>query len=85
MQNYIILIFVLIAILMAVIVTLSVRLKNLRKKNSRLERIATLVESAPYYIAYDDMGESDLYANPAACRMVGRPIGEPIKIGRAHV
>ena len=72
------------AALLVLVVILAVRSKKLNSMLLKLEHIAALIDSAPYYIAYDDEDSSDLYANPAACRMVGRPVNKPLVKNEVH-
>ncbi len=61
--------------------------KRVQKLGSELaeeRRFRGAFESIPYYIAFDDKGAKDLYANPAACLMIGQPVGTPIAKEASH-
>ncbi len=74
-----------IALLMAAVsLLLFYRCQRARKRIRLLEHTAALIESAPYYIAYDDNGKSDLYANAEAYRMVGKVPGKPLAKETTH-
>ncbi len=59
-------------------------LKKREAKIRQLEHTAAVIESAPYYIAYDNIYQSDLYANPAACKMAGYPAGQALSKDATH-
>ncbi len=64
-------------------ILLWLRVRRLRRRVRALEHTAALIDSAPYYIAYDD-GSDDAYANAAASRMVGQPEGQPMQKADTH-
>lgn len=84
MQGIVWILSVAVLLLVALILLLFVRSRKAAEKIKQLEHTAMLIESAPYYIAYDDNEKSDLYANAEACRMVGRPVGKPMTKESTH-
>ncbi len=72
------------AVLAVAVFYFAVRNRGLLKENKLLKHTAALIESAPYYIAYDGIESGDLYANAAACHMVGRPAGMPMDKESTH-
>lgn len=75
---------VLVFLLMLVCCILFFKNRQLSLSKRMLEHTAALIESAPYYIAYDDSGTKDLYANYAAYRMSGHAPGVPLRKEETH-
>ena len=73
-----------IGILSVIIIFLILYCKHIKKTVLKLEHTAAVIDSAPYFIAYDNLGNSDLYANPAACHMVGGPIRQTLRKDEVH-
>ncbi len=75
---------VLLALVLCLAGSLAQRCRRMKKQIQRLEHTAALIDSAPYYIAYDDGGTADLYANAAASRMLGRSVGQAMSKESTH-
>ncbi len=71
-------------LLLSLVTVLVIRDIRMQKKIGKLEHTAALIESAPYYIAYDDNSSHDLYANAEACRMTGHPAGMTLSKESTH-
>ncbi len=68
----------LVVLLLAAALILLWQNRRLSRQKHGLEHTAALIESAPYYIAYDDEAASDLYANQAAYKLIGQKPGSPL-------
>ncbi len=79
-----VLLVVIASVMLIAIIALSIYVRKLIYRIKELEHTAALIDSAPYYIAYDDNVKSDLYANREAYKMTGRAPTAPLSKESTH-
>ena len=86
MQNalWIVVAIIIIIALLIITINFAIRFKELKKTIAKLEYFEALVDSAPVYIAYDNLDSKDMYANLAAWEMVGKPVGKALSKEEVH-